>query len=92
MFPEFVESISRYFIIFKIIKLLFFFHKKQATHLNDLGFLKNVQAVHDNLRKGQLPSGGWIKDLAGATVLIVFDKDSETISVYLASSFISDTL
>lgn len=74
----------------------YYYYQKQATHQNDLNFLKKFETAHDNLRKGQLQAGSWIKDWRGTTVWIVFDMNSEPMRgemhMYLTSSFISDTL
>lgn len=41
----------------RFIVTFYYYYKRKATHQNDLDFLKNFEAVDDNLSKGQLPAG-----------------------------------
>lgn len=77
------KSKQKHFVILKIMSSLshfIFFSHKNAHHTSKWPrFPQEFSSSSWQHRKCQLPAGSQIKDWAGVTGWIVFDKDSETI-------------
>lgn len=75
------KSKQKHFVILKIMRFLSHFSPhKNAHHTSKWPrFSQEFSSSSWQHRKCQLPAGNQIKDWAGATGWIVFDKDSETI-------------